>query len=223
MNENNKTINNNILIITGGHVDEEFLKHQVLKTPYTMVIAADHGLIAADQLKLSLDYIVGDFDSVSHTLLKKYQEISTPIKTFPTEKDKTDTQIAIELALMHNPSNIDIVGATGSRMDHVLANIHLLMLPMQLNVSAGMIDSNNKIYLKNKSFTIKRNNQFGNYVSLIPFTDKVTELTLKGFKYPLNNVTLIAGNSLGISNEIIEEEAFVDFLEGSLIVIEARD
>jgi thiamine pyrophosphokinase len=188
-----------------------------------MIIAADSGLAAADRLNIELDYIVGDFDSVSETVLQKYRKLSTPIKTFPKEKDKTDTQIAIELALMNHAVHLDIIGATGSRLDHVLANIHLLLLPMQLKVRASLIDGNNRIYLKQESFTLKKQEQFGDYVSLLPFTEKVRGLTLRGFKYPLNQIVLTSGNSLGISNEIVEEEASVEFTEGILLVIESRD
>ncbi len=212
-----------VLIVTGGAADIEFVKNFVENEVYSMVIAADHGLILADLCHLELDYIVGDFDSVPETLLGKYRDISTPIQTFPTEKDKTDTQIALELALMHNPDQIDIVGATGSRLDHVLANIHLLLLPLQLEVPGYIIDQHNKIYLKKECFTIEKEKQYGNFVSLLPFTDKVSGLTLKGFKYPLNSITLAGGSSLGISNEIREEIACVEFTQGTLIVIESRD
>lgn len=218
MNKENK-----ILIITGGQIEDSFLSELVKTYHYSIIIAADHGLVAADRLNIPLDFIVGDFDSVSEEILKKYRDISTPIQTFPTEKDKTDTQIAIELALMHNATSIDIIGATGSRLDHALANIHLLILPMRLNIEACIIDINNKIYLKNKSFTIVKEKQFGDYVSLLPFSEKVSGLTLKGFKYPLNHITYTSGCSLGISNEIKEEKANIELSDGILIVIESRD
>jgi thiamine pyrophosphokinase len=214
---------NKVLILTGGRIEEEFLRNQIAKENYSMLIAADHGLIMADRLQLSLDYIVGDFDSVSEELLEKYRRISTPIQTFPTEKDKTDTQIAIELALMNNATSIDLIGATGTRLDHVFANIHLLVLPMQLNIKACILDANNKIYLNNQSFAIVKKEQFGDFVSFLPFQEEVRGLTLKGFKYPINGVTLTAGNSLCISNEILEEEAFVVISSGTLIAIESRD
>ena len=214
---------NKILIITGGHIDDIFLKTRVEEEQYSMIIAADNGLTAADRLNIVLDYIVGDFDSVDKRVLSRYREKSIPIETFPTEKDKTDTQIALELALTQHPTLIDILGATGSRFDHVLANIQLLMLPMQQGITACIMDVNNKIYLKRECFTIKKNMQYGNYVSLLPFTEKVFGLTLKGFKYPLNNVILTSGVSLGISNEIKEEEVLVEISEGILLVIEAKD
>jgi len=216
-------MNNKILIITGGKIEDEFLSDLVSNENYTMIIAADHGLYAADRLNIKLDYILGDFDSVSPVLLDKFRKLKVPIQTFPIEKDKTDTQIAIELALLNHATSIDIIGATGSRMDHVLANIHLLMLPMQLNIQAALIDRNNKIYLKDKSFAIMKEEQFGDYVSLLPFGDTVTGLTLTGFKYPLNHITYMAGNSLGISNIIKEEKAVIELTGGTLVVIEAKD
>ncbi len=214
---------NNILIITGGRIDDEFLLSQYKSRNYKMIIAVDHGLHAADRLNITPDCIIGDFDSVTDSLLDKFRARSIPIQTFPMEKDKTDTEIAIELAITHNPTSIDIVGATGSRMDHVLANIHLLRLPLQMNIRTTLLDSNNKIYLKDKNFMIKKQEQYGDYVSLLPFGDKVLGLTLVGFKYPLNHITYSAGSSLGVSNVILEQEARIELSEGILIVIESKD
>lgn len=214
---------NDILIITGGQVDDEFLSELLTKKQYKLKVAADHGLMAADRLNITLDYIVGDFDSVSKMVLEKYNNKSAKIKTFPKEKDKTDTEIALELALSLKASSIDIIGATGTRLDHVLANIGLLLLPMQLGVNACILDRNNKIYLKNESFKIEKDKQFGNFVSLLPYGDRVSGLTLKGFKYPLDHIIYPSGSSLGISNEIIEREAGIELSEGVLIVIESKD
>lgn len=214
---------NKILIITGGQVDVSFLQQLAEREKYSMIIAADKGLIYADKLKLPLNFIVGDFDSVPHDILDRYHEMEVPIKTFPPEKDKTDTDIAIELALMNNPSQIDIVGATGSRLDHVMANIHLLLLPMQLKVKASILDTNNKIYLNKDDFVIKKKEQFGNYVSLMPFAGKITGLSMIGFKYPLNKILLSPGSSLCISNEIKEEEGRIEFDDGILVVFETKD
>ncbi|MGB4658360.1 MAG: thiamine diphosphokinase [Mobilitalea sp.] len=223
MKENMIKDEKKILIITGGQIEDSFLSTRVEYENYAMIIAADRGLNIADRLQLPLDYIVGDFDSVSESILTKYKDTKVQILTYPPEKDKTDSQIAIELAIKNQATRIDIIGATGTRLDHVVANIHLLMFPLQQLISACIVDSHNKIYLRNKSFTIRKENQFGDYVSLLPFTDKVHGLTLRGFKYPLNHIILTTGNSLGISNEILDEEAQVEFEDGILLVIESRD
>jgi thiamine pyrophosphokinase len=214
---------NKILIITGGRTEEEFLSKLLKTENFTLIIVADSGLVLADRLKIMPDYIVGDFDSVQEAVLDRYRNQSTPIKTFPKEKDKTDTQIAIELALKLSPSSVTIVGATGSRMDHTLANIHLLLLFLQNKVEAFIVDQNNKLYLKQESFFIEKSAQYGDYVSLLPFGEAVKGLTLKGFYYPLDSVILSAGSSLGISNEIVEDIARVEFREGIVLVMETRD
>lgn len=218
---NNET--NSVLIITGGRIEEKFLRDLLNREQFSMIIAADHGLVATEKLGISPDYIVGDFDSVPEALLQRYLDSSTPIETFPREKDKTDTQIAIEAALFHKATSIVLVGATGSRLDHTMANIHLLLLPLQLNINACIMDEYNKIYLRQESFQIVKSKQHGDYVSLLPFGEEVNGLTLTGFHYPLNRITLSAGSSLGISNEIIDEVAEVEFVEGILLVIESRD
>jgi len=214
---------NKILILTGGDIDQSFLKSLIDQVNYSLVFAVDRGLLAADKLKIEPDYILGDFDSVPEDILLKYRTMSIPIISFPKMKDKTDTQIAFEKAIEHNAKVIDLVGATGSRMDHTMANMDLLMLGLEWGISASILDPNNKIYLKKESFVIRKDDQHGDFISLLPFSFQVKELVLKGFKYPLDGIVLTAGSSLGISNELIEDQASVEFEEGILAVFETRD
>ena len=48
-------------------------------------------------------------------------------------------------------------------------------------------------------------------------------LYLAGFKYPLADYCLKGFCSIGVSNEITEEQAEITFENGILIVIESRD
>lgn len=216
-------MNNKVLIITGGNVEDTFLERYMNIHPYTEIIAVDRGLVTADRLNLPLNYIVGDFDSVPEKILQKYRNSAVPIDTFPPEKDKTDTEIAITMALSHGAESIDLIGATGSRLDHTLANLHLLLHPLDRQVNACILDAHNKIYLKKASFLIRKNDQYGDYVSFLPFHGDVYGLSLEGFKYPLHDVHLTAGDSLCISNEIVADEAKVIFDKGILVVFETRD
>jgi thiamine pyrophosphokinase len=212
-----------ILIISGGYINEEYLKSLYEKERYSLIIAADRGLLAVDRLNLEPDYIIGDFDSVPPQLLSKYKAKAVPIEKFPRMKNKTDTHIAFEMAINYKPSLIDLVGATGSRMDHTISNIDLLMLALDQGISARILDANNSIYLKRNSFVINADNQHGDFISLLPFSFQVKGLKLVGFKYPLDGITLTAGSSLGISNELISKEGRVEFEEGILLVFETKD
>ena len=188
------------------------------------IIAGDRGLEALYQLKIIPNHVVGDFDSVSPEILKFYKKQSQIIfHTYHAEKDNTDTDIALNLAIQLKSSKITILGALGRRMDHALANIHILKDGLEANIPCQMIDEHNRIYLINKEMTLEKDKVYGKYVSLIPLTSTVEGLTLAGFKYPLHDYTLPIGTSLGISNEIVTDTAHIEMKNGILIVIESRD
>lgn len=188
------------------------------------IIVCDRGLEALYKLKLIPNHVVGDFDSVSPEILEFYKKQSQIIfHTYHAEKDNTDTDIALKLAIRLKSSKITIMGALGKRMDHAIANIHILKDALEANIPCQIIDEHNRIYLINESIQLEKDKIYGKYVSLIPLTSEVEGITLTGFKYPLENYTLPIGTSLGISNEIIEDRAHIEMRKGILIVIESKD
>lgn len=212
------------LILTGGRVDYPSVSDFREKYEYEMVIAVDGGLTAAKNLGLMPDFCVGDFDSVlpeSYEFFKKQHGISW--ETHPPEKDWTDTELAINLALRQEADEIHIFGATGTRMDHTLASIGLLQIPLTEGKRCWIIDANNRITMIDSHMILKKDEIFGKYVSLIPYTEKVTGVTLKGMRYPLQEYTFVHGNSLGVSNEVVEEKAEIFIKEGKMILIESKD
>lgn len=213
----------NTLIISGGNIDTEFLNKTINSFSYDNIIAVDKGLESLYLLKVLPNHIVGDFDSVNKNIINFYLDKNIQIHKYNPEKDYTDTDIAIKLAINLNSNNITILGATGTRIDHTLANIHILCSCLESQINCELIDSNNKIYLINSNKKIENKHSYGKYISLIPLTSTVNGVTLKGFKYPLQDYTLKIGESLGISNEIANDVATIELKEGILIVIESRD
>lgn len=188
------------------------------------IIAVDRGLEILYQLNIVPNHVVGDFDSVSVPILEHYRNNTQVIfHKYNSEKDNTDTDIALKLAISLHSSNITIMGALGKRMDHALSNIHILSDALEAKIPCQIVDDYNKIYLVNNNITLNKNKTYGKYISLIPLTSEVEGLTLIGFKYPLSNASLVIGKSLGVSNEIIEEVANIKLEKGILIVIESRD
>lgn len=118
--------------------------------------------------------------------------------------------------------NITIIGAIGTRLDHTIANFHILKQAIEKNIKTKLINENNEIELIDKPIKLKKDSKY-KYISLIPMTTEVIGVTLKGFKYPLEDYTLSIGNSLGVSNEQIEEEAEIIIEQGILIVIKSID
>lgn len=209
------------LIISGGELNSNFLKNFIKNNNINNVIAVDSGLELLDKNEISPNYIIGDFDSINKNILSKYDNIEKVIKLNP-EKDFSDTHMALKLAIELKSDSIYILGAMGKRIDHALANIHILKEALENNIECKILDENNEIELITIGEKKLRNIEY-KYVSLIPLTTKVEGVTLTGFKYPLNNATLEIGHSIGISNELIAKEATINFKLGILILIKSKD
>lgn len=188
------------------------------------IIAVDKGLEVLHELNIMPNHVVGDFDSISEEVLRYYQNNSQIIfYKYNPQKDNTDTDIAIQLAIELKSDRITIMGALGKRMDHTLANIHILKYALDAKIPCQIIDANNKIYLIKEKYTLYKEKMYGKYISLIPLTTTAEGITLKGFQYPLKNEVLSIGTSLGVSNEIVEEIATIELKKGILVVVESRD
>lgn len=211
-------------IISGGKIEDDFACGILQEGEPDYVIAVDSGLEFLYRNRILPDLAVGDFDSVSRETLQyfKAQRGVTFLKLNPM-KDDTDTEFAIRRAIEMGAEKIMLLGATGSRMDHVLGNIELLGIGLEHQIPIMMLDAHNRIRMVDRGIVIKKEEQFGTYVSLIPYTPKVNHVYLKGFLYPLSDYLLKGFCSIGVSNEIAGEEASIEFGEGILIVIESKD
>ena len=214
-----------VLVVTGGSLDHQQVMNLIKNKTYQWMIAADAGMDFFYKNKLEPDFILGDFDSADRVQVNYFQQKQKiQWKQFPPEKDWTDTELALQFAIESGAEAIDLLGATGSRIDHMLANIQLLKLGLEQKTDITIYDSHNRIrLLQPGKIMMSRKQQFGRYVSLLPYTQTVSGVTLHGFKYPLTGATLKTGSSLGVSNEIREAEASVEFEDGLLILMESRD
>ncbi len=212
------------LIITGGSITEEFAKQYTLHHCWDYLIVADGGMHICKKLGLEPNIIIGDFDSVKKEVFSYFMKcMPERIRRYPVKKNETDTELAIQQAKAAGANSLDIIGATGGRSDHFLGNLSLLEYANALGMKAYIVDEYNRIRLIDSDLKLEKKNQYGKYVSLIPFGEEVRGLTLKGFLYTVSDFTLELGNSRGISNQILEEEAFIHLDSGKLLVIEARD
>lgn len=218
-----------VLIITGGNIDQDFAFSFLKKNKYEEIIAVDGGLAFADQAGLNISHLVGDFDTIDSEILKKFiYRKDICVHQFNPEKDYTDTDIAIKLALklfekQEGDKELHILGGTGSRLDHVLANLQMLKKTMEAGIEGVILDKNNQIRMIQGTYILKKQELFGKYVSLIPATPVVKGITLEGFKYPLDKAETSFGESLCVSNELVEAEGKICIEEGIVWVILSRD
>ena len=207
-------------------------KHIYLKShKFDTVVCADSGLETACKLDVKVDCFMGDFDSVSPGILDKYMNkmikssIDAQFIRYPAEKDATDTELVLDYILENYPSQIIIIGATGGRIDHLLANIGILSKALENGVETYIIDSYNKIYLIDGETELYKDDIWSKYISFYPYTDEVKNLRLSGLKYELEGVDVIKGSSRTVSNEFVEgiDKAYVSFDSGILTVIQSKD
>lgn len=220
---------NNTLILTGGDLRPEFVKDYMKDKKFDIIIAVDGGLSIADKANVKPNYIVGDFDTVNSILLYKYEKMEdVEIIRYKPEKDATDTGLAIQKAIKENSFSIHILGATGTRFDHTIANILLLQPASEVGIDAMIVNEKNRIRLlgyKRKKITLTKKDNIYKYVSLIPLSEKVTGITTKGMKYNISNYDFYLDKeiSMGVSNEIEDEVAEISVVNGKLLLIEAND
>jgi len=218
-------MNNGIktLIVSGGNSEEKLINEIYYRNNFDYIIASDKGLEALDKCKIKPNFIIGDFDSINKEILNKYiDDENIEIRELNPEKDYTDTHMAIKFAIELKSTSVTILGATGTRIDHALSNINVLKELLDNKIEGKIIDNKNEIQLMNCKKILKRDIEY-KYISLIPLTTRVEGVTLKGFKYPLDNACLNIGESLGVSNEQIEDIGLIDIKKGILILIKARD
>lgn len=184
------------------------------------VIAADGGIKALISADLTPDLIVGDFDSAPKSdWHERYKDV--PIVTFPTEKDCTDTELAILEALKLPLETICILGGTGSRLDHTLANMMLLQRIDGAGKKGIMMDDHNEISIVEVGSHSVEKGQW-QFFSLVPLSDTLV-VTLSGFKYPLEEAHIAQASSVTISNEFLSDKGMVKIHSGRAFLILSRD
>lgn len=212
------------VIISGGSLDPDFALAFLREEKPELLIGADRGICFLKEKGIHPTHIVGDFDSASGEALEYFKQFpEIPICTFNPVKDFTDTAIAMELAMEEGADRIYILGGTGTRLDHVVANIKLLSHALERKKECILMDAHNRIRLIGQPLTIEKKKQYGKYVSLFAFGGQVKGLTLRGFFYPLTEYDMEAENPLGVSNEITAENGEISFSSGKLLVMESKD
>jgi thiamine pyrophosphokinase len=183
-----------------------------------LVICADGGLRAARRLGLRPHVALGDFDSASRPLLAWARRAGAEIVRHPVAKDKTDAELALGYALARGAREIEFFGALGGRVDHLLANVALLLRagPARMRIVDGPVE----LFLARRRTRLGAHP--GDLVSLLPLSRTVTGVTTRGLKFPLTGAMLREGSSLGVSNEVVSRAAAVSVRSGDLLIVHTR-
>jgi thiamine pyrophosphokinase len=187
-----------------------------------LFIATDGGARHCRHLRLTPHLLIGDMDSISPELLDHFVSLGSEIHRFPGRKDKTDLELAIELAIGRGVNNILIVGAFGGRWDMTITSIMLLANPDSADIVLSLRDGSTDFHRVRAGGELTIHGDPGDTVSLIPLTEDARGVTLDGLEYPLINENIQVGSTRGISNLFTGKQAAISLREGLLLVVHAR-
>ena len=205
------------LIYTGGAIDPA----RITEHPKgdDLLIAADSGYENAKTLGVSPTVLLGDFDSLGEEKLKKIPN-GIEILRVPAEKDRTDTQLAVDVALVRGAGEIVIIGGLAGRLDHSLSNLAILERLSAMGVPAVINDGFNRArFVRNGGALIGRS--AFTYLSIIAADPVVRGVSVKGCKYPLEKARLTRDCQFAVSNEMTGNCALIEVRRGGVYIIES--
>lgn len=204
-------------IYTGGKIYPESITENPKKGD--LVIAADSGYKNALLMGASVDIALGDFDSLgdSSCIASDIEKI-----TVPCEKDETDTQLAVDLAVSRGADDIVIIGGLDGRIDHTISNLAILEAMFDIAIHCVITNGQNRArYIRSTSTLIAKSGF--HYISLVASNEITKGVSVEGCKYPLKNAKLSRKFQYAISNEISANCALISVKKGGLYIIESKD
>ena len=186
------------------------------------LIATDGAAGHIMKLGLIPSVIIGDMDSISSNLLERSRLSSTKLIKYPTKKDKTDFELAVDYCLESKFEEIIIFGILGDRIDHFIANIFLItkIQTQKRSTKIKIIEDKKETYVLNEKIEIS--GQVGDELSIIPISSKLDGVVTSGLEYKLDNETLSLGSTRGISNVFNNSLITVKVRKGVALIIHLR-
>jgi thiamine pyrophosphokinase len=184
-----------------------------------LVIAADSGLDHALAAGLRPDELIGDLDSVSADG-RAWAETNCTVRPHPTDKDATDTELALVRAADHDPDRIMLLSGGGDRLDHTLAvlgalgAIDLTSVPIVEAVWAGQ-----RLRVLHGPSRVTLPLRVGSTVSLLSLHGPAEGVAVSGTRWELAGETLAPLTGRGVSNEVVSTPVEVRVSTGILCII----
>lgn len=209
-------------IVAGGDTQDDLLP---LVGNAALVIAADSGAHFLGRHGLVPGVLLGDFDSCDPPVVERFRAARAEVVRLQRDKDKTDTEVALDLALDRGFNQAVVLGALGGeRPEHSVANLSLLESYARLGLDVILASGGNCIFgLGGAGIPAARKRTFqgaeGDWVSLFPVTREARGVTTEGLRFPLSGATLRRGSTLGTSNEMTSDEASVSLTEGFMLAV----
>jgi thiamine pyrophosphokinase len=186
--------------------------------PADFVIAADSGYDLARTYDIVPDLLIGDLDSISSEGLSDAESRAVRIDRFPHDKDASDLELALRVALAASSTDVVVYGGESGRIDHFLA-IALSLTSLEWNdLTITWRTGSGSVYPLLPGRSLEFDPDPGTIVSLVPVGD-VAGVRGTGLRWRLNGDTFSRGTTRGISNLAQTPPCSVSITGGALLVI----
>ncbi|MCS7172612.1 MAG: thiamine diphosphokinase [Armatimonadetes bacterium] len=184
------------------------------------VVCADGGAKRAREAGWRPHVVVGDLDSLDPDTLAWVERIGAQVLRHPRDKDKTDTELAVDLVAERGYQRAYLLSALGGRPDHLLGNLLLLHYAAQRGLDLRIRQGGILVQLVRGR--VRLDARPGDLVSLFSILPASSGISTRGLRFALVDGTLRLGSSLGISNEVTAQDPEVEVREGELLAIRIR-
>lgn len=205
-------------IFTGGDAPDR--RAATFLGTQRLVIAADGGWHHARAIGCVPDVLVGDMDSISAEGLAAAAEAGIEVIRHRADKDNTDTELAVDLALDRGATTLTIVSGGGDRLDHILGFLHAVASRASSTVTIDLFIG--AAYVAIVPAGTRRRIAVGEsaLVSLIPIGGPASGVRTENLKWHLTGDTLEVFSSRGVSNEALGNTIEIGLDTGILAVIQ---
>ena len=204
------------VVALGGDLRDSELVRSALRGA-GLIIAADSGAERLAAIGIQPHLLIGDFDSLDPAELFRLRAAGVEVVEHPAPQQRTDADVALELALQRGATSVIVLGALGgARIDHTLGNLSLLSHPGLREIPTWAVDGWSALTILRGDGVRETHfrGQPGDYVSIIPLSARVEGVTAIGLKWPLDNAVLERGQVQAVSNELINDRAMIQIQSG---------
>lgn len=206
------------VIFGGGDITDQRYARNLI-SPDDYIICADSGYSYCSSMNIVPNLVLGDFDSYRGDVAK-----SCEIIRYDSKKDDTDTMLAVKTAIQRGYRDLLMLGMTGGRLDHTLANIQTVVYAIKQGACATMVDRSCIVTAisDGQSVTIPFKHKFT--VSVFAHTDMCSGVYIRNAQYTLEDQIIVNSMPLGVSNSFITNlDVEIGVKKGILVIISNRE
>ncbi len=212
----------NAVLFLNGHYNKEDIALAVAQISSvenrSVVIAVDGGIDILQKKNIPPDYWVSDLDSSPK--IEKGFLTDTECLFYPSEKNKTDAELALDLCLKMGVSHVDIYGwaDVSNETDHMLGNLYLSVnRDFAKKLTINYLSSQQVIFLlkSGKRFVTDAK---GMRLSILPVGTSAT-ISLTGVRYKAKDLIVKRGQTISLRNEVTAQRAMIETNKPVFVII----